>query len=69
MCEAVACVPSASRLSEEAHGANSCHGETLTPLNAQSSKQRWAEHMPARGGKGVKKVNEATQLTPWRKEN
>ena len=30
----------------EAHGANSCHGETLTPLNAPSSKQRWAEHMP-----------------------
>lgn len=30
----------------EAHGANSCHGETLTPLNARSSKQRWAEHMP-----------------------
>lgn len=30
----------------EAHGANSCHGETLTPLNAQPSKQRWAEHMP-----------------------
>lgn len=30
----------------EAHGANSCHGETLTPINAQSSKQRWDEHMP-----------------------
>lgn len=30
----------------EAHGANSCHGETLTPLNAQSSKQHWAAHMP-----------------------
>lgn len=30
----------------EAHGANSCHGETLTPLNAQSGKQRWAGHMP-----------------------
>lgn len=30
----------------EAHGANSCRGEMLTPLNAPSSKQRWAEHMP-----------------------
>lgn len=30
----------------EAHGANSCYGETLTPLNAQSSKQHWDEHMP-----------------------
>lgn len=30
----------------EAHGANSCHGETLTPLNAPSGKQRRAGHMP-----------------------
>lgn len=48
----------------EAHGANSCRGETLTPLNVQSSKQRWAEHMP----QGEERVNGATQLTPWRKE-
>lgn len=46
MCEAVACMPSASRSRGEAHGANSCHGEMLTPLNAQSSKQRRAGHMP-----------------------
>lgn len=55
----------------EAHGANSCHGEMLTPLNVQSSKQRWAEHMPMGepGWGKVKRVNGAPQLTPWRKEN
>lgn len=36
----------------EAHGANSCRGETLTPLNAPASKQRGAEHMPVRRGGG-----------------
>lgn len=36
----------------EAHGANSCRGETLTPLNAPASKQRRAEHMPVRRGAG-----------------
>lgn len=34
----------------EAHGANSCRSETLTPLNAVASKQRGAEHMPVRRG-------------------
>lgn len=54
----------------EAHGANSCHSETLTPLNARSGKQRRAGHMPEGGVLGeewVKEANEATQLTPWRK--
>lgn len=46
VCEAVACVLSASRSRGEAHGANSCHGETLTPLNAQSGKHCRAGHMP-----------------------
>lgn len=36
---------------KEAHGANSCRGETLTPLNAPASKQRGAEHMPVRRGR------------------
>lgn len=53
MCEAVVCVLSASRLGGKAHGANSCHGEMLTPLNALSSKQRRVEHMP-RGSTGEK---------------
>lgn len=43
-----ACCRPAAR-GEGAHGANSCHGETLTPLNAQSGKHRRAGHMPVGG--------------------
>lgn len=67
MCEAVACMPSASRSRGEAHGANSCHGETLTPLNAQSSVGLDTCQWGSQGEEWVKKVNGATQLTPWRK--